>query len=114
MEMAGQQVAVVTGASRGIGSGLVEAYRKQGYSVVANSRTITDSPNSHVRAVAGDIADPTTAERIVATLPDYQLFTAANLTGFFHLTQRVIAQMLAQGDGGHVVTMSTTLVEHAE
>ena len=40
--------------------------------------------------------------------------TAVNLTGFFHITQRVIAQMLAQGDGGHVVNVTTTLVEDAD
>src|SRR6476646_1270956 len=101
----GRKVAIVTGASRGIGAGLVEAYRKHDYVVIANSRSITDSHDPDVLAIAGDIADPTTAEHIVTT--------AVNTTGFFHITQRVIAQMLAQGHGGHVVTITTTLVEQA-
>jgi NAD(P)-dependent dehydrogenase (short-subunit alcohol dehydrogenase family) len=47
------------------------------------------------------------------TAADYAFITAVNLTGFFHITQRVIAQLLAQGDGGNVVNVTTTLVEHA-
>jgi NAD(P)-dependent dehydrogenase (short-subunit alcohol dehydrogenase family) len=45
---------------------LVEAFRKHGYRVIANSRTITDSPHPEVASVAGDIADPTTSERLVS------------------------------------------------
>ena len=36
-----------------------------------------------------------------------------NLTGFFHVTQRVIAQMVTQGSG-HIVNITTSLVDHAE
>ena len=36
-----------------------------------------------------------------------------NLAGFFHVTQRVVRQMLTQG-GGHVVNITTTLVDHAQ
>ena len=39
--------------------------------------------------------------------------TAVNLTGFFHITQRVIRQMLTQGTG-HIVNITTSLVDHAE
>jgi NAD(P)-dependent dehydrogenase (short-subunit alcohol dehydrogenase family) len=140
MEFGGGKVAIITGASRGIGAGLVEAYRKRGYQVIANSRTITDSPHPEVFSVAGDIADPTTAERLVSeaearfgridtlvnnagvflpkpfifyTRDDYELVTSVNVLGFFHITQRVIAEMLAQGGGGHVVNITSTLVEHA-
>ena len=48
---------------------------------------------------------------------DYALATSVNLTGFFFITQRAIAQMLAQGGspgGGHVVNVTTTLVEQAD
>ena len=140
MEFGDQKVAIITGASRGIGAGLVEAYRKHGYRVIANSRTIIDSSYPEVTTVAGDIADPTTAERLVTeavarfgridtlinnagvfvpkpfifyTAEDYALVTSVNMLGFFHITQRVIAEMLAQGNGGHVVNITTTLVEHA-
>jgi NAD(P)-dependent dehydrogenase (short-subunit alcohol dehydrogenase family) len=109
--------------------------------VIANSRSIAASDDPGVAAVAGDIADPGTAEHLVTTAverfgrvdtlvnnagvfvakpfteyteADYAYVTGVNLTGFFHLTQRVIAQMLSQGDGGHVVNVTTTLVEHAD
>jgi NAD(P)-dependent dehydrogenase (short-subunit alcohol dehydrogenase family) len=136
-----QRVAIITGASQGIGAALVGAYRKLNYSVVANSRTMTAADDPGVAAVAGDIADPATAKSLVTTAverfgrvdtlinnagvfvakpfteytaADYRHVTAVNLTGFFHITQRVIAQMLSQGDGGHVVNVTTTLVEHAD
>jgi NAD(P)-dependent dehydrogenase (short-subunit alcohol dehydrogenase family) len=66
-----QKTAIVTGASQGIGAGLVEAYLSRGYSVVANSRNIIKtnpfpaSPN--LALVGGDIGDPNTAAKIVET-----------------------------------------------
>jgi NAD(P)-dependent dehydrogenase (short-subunit alcohol dehydrogenase family) len=141
MSAIARKVAIVTGASQGIGAGLVEAYRKIGYSVIANSRTIADSQDPDVLTVAGDIADPKTADRIVTeavacfgrvdtlinnagvfvgkpftryTPEDYARVTAVNVTGFFHMTQRTIAQLLDQGDGGHVVNVTSTLVENAD
>ena len=135
-----QKVAIITGASQGFGAALVDAYRGLDYAVVANSRSITPSADPDVATVAGDIAESATADRIVTTaverfgrvdtlinnagvfvskpfteytVADYQFVTAVNLTGFFHITQRVIARMLAQGDGGHVVNVTTTLVEQA-
>ena len=47
------------------------------------------------------------------TLDDYVSITSVNLAGFFHLTQRVIGQMVTQGNG-HVVNVSTSLVEKAD
>jgi NAD(P)-dependent dehydrogenase (short-subunit alcohol dehydrogenase family) len=123
-----------------MGAALVDAYRALDYAVVANSRSIVPGEDSGVAAVAGDIADPATAERIVSTAvdrfgrvdtlvnnagvfvskpftdytaADYEFVTAVNLAGFFHITQRAIARMLDQGDGGHVVNVTTTLVEYA-
>ena len=66
-----QKTGIVTGASQGIGAGVVEAFLKLGYSIVANSRNITDaspfptSPN--LALVDGDIGDPNTATKIVET-----------------------------------------------
>src|SRR5436305_10252104 len=60
-----RKVAVVTGASQGIGAGLVRGFLDQGYQVVANSRSITPDASADVLAVAGDIADPAVAERVV-------------------------------------------------
>jgi len=66
-----QKTAIVTGASRGIGAGLVEAFLKRGYNVVANSRHITKaSPfaaSSNLALVDGDIGDRSTAVKIVDT-----------------------------------------------
>ena len=134
-------VAIITGASQGIGAGLVAGYRGAGYAVVGVSL-----PHSHSHdddgyvAVAGDIADPETARRAVDqaldrfaridtlinnagiyvgkpfteyTLDDYAAITAVNLTGFFHITQLAIAEMVDRGRG-HIVNVSTSLAEHAD
>jgi NAD(P)-dependent dehydrogenase (short-subunit alcohol dehydrogenase family) len=58
------EVAIITGPSRGIGAGLV-GVRASGYRVIANSRAIADSPDPEMLTVAGDIADPATAQRLV-------------------------------------------------
>jgi NAD(P)-dependent dehydrogenase (short-subunit alcohol dehydrogenase family) len=134
-----QKVAVITGASQGIGAALVTAYRKLGYAVVANSRSMTPSDDPLVLTVAGDIADPAVGARAIEeglaafgridtlvnnagvfvakpftdyTDEDYDLVTGVNLRGFFEVSKRAIAAMLAQG-GGHVVNISTSLTDHA-
>jgi NAD(P)-dependent dehydrogenase (short-subunit alcohol dehydrogenase family) len=134
------KVAIITGASKGIGAGLVAGYRKQGWAVVANSRNIARSDDPAVVTVAGDIAEPATASRVVEralaefgrvdtlvnnagvfigkpftdyTPEDYAAITGVNLAGFFHITQRVIGQMLDQASG-HVVNVSTSLVDQAD
>ena len=58
------KVAIVTGASHGIGAGLVTAYRELGYEVIATARSIASS-DPGVVPVQGDIADPDTAARVV-------------------------------------------------
>src|SRR3984957_9764450 len=66
-----RKTAIVTGASRGIGAGFVEAFLKRGYNVVANSRNITKAnpfpAAANVALVDGDIGDPRTAAKIVDT-----------------------------------------------
>ncbi|MEV7323408.1 SDR family oxidoreductase [Streptomyces sp. NPDC093970] len=140
MSTQNQKVAIVSGASQGIGAALVEGYRKLGYAVVATSRTIAPSEDAGVLAVQGDIADPATAERVVAaaverfgridtvvnnagifvakpftdyTAADYAAVTGINMDGFFHLTQQALPQLLAQG-GGHIVSVTTSLVDNAD
>jgi NAD(P)-dependent dehydrogenase (short-subunit alcohol dehydrogenase family) len=137
--MSTQKVAVITGASQGIGAALVTAYRKQGYAVVANSRSITPSDDPLVLTIAGDIAAPGIGTRIISsgldafgridtlinnagvfvakpftdyTDADFDQMTGVNLRGFFEVSQRAVAAMLSQG-GGHVVNVSTSLVDHA-
>jgi NAD(P)-dependent dehydrogenase (short-subunit alcohol dehydrogenase family) len=131
-----RKVAVVTGASQGIGAGLVRGFLDRGYRVVANSRSIRPDGSADVLAVPGDIADPAVAERVISeavlkfgrvdtlvnnagmfiaksfteyTPADFATKISLNLAGFFYVSQHSIRQMLAQG-GGHVVNVTTTLV----
>jgi NAD(P)-dependent dehydrogenase (short-subunit alcohol dehydrogenase family) len=133
------KVAIITGGSQGIGAGLVAGYRARGWAVVANSLTIKPSDEPDLLTVAGDISEADTADRIADaaldrfgridtlvnnagvfvskpftdyTAEDYALLTGVNLGGFFWLTRRVIAEMLARY-GGHVVNISATLAEVA-
>jgi NAD(P)-dependent dehydrogenase (short-subunit alcohol dehydrogenase family) len=134
-----QRVAIVTGASQGIGLALVVAFRELGYRVVAIARSAKPSDDSDVIAIAGDIADRSTAKLAISeavnrfgridTLvnnagifiakpftqyseADYNAIVAVNSTGFFHITQLAIAEMEKRGDG-HVVQITTSLVDHA-
>lgn len=134
-----QKVAIITGASQGIGEGLVKAYRDRNYRVIANSRSIKPSTDPDVVTVAGDIADPNTAERIVKaaverfgrvdtlvnnagifvakpftdyTDEDFATVLAVNVGSFFQVTRRAAAEMLKQGSG-HIVQITTSLVDHA-
>src|SRR5258707_3376036 len=65
------KTAIVTGASQGIGAGLVEAFLKRGYSVVAHSRLITKArpfgAAANLALVDGDIGHPSTAAAVVDT-----------------------------------------------
>jgi len=136
----GQRVVIITGGSQGIGAGLVAGYRGRGWAVVTSARTIKPSEDPAVLTVAGDIAEPATADQIVGaalerfgridtlvnnagvyiskpftgyTAADYATVTGVNLTGFFWLTQRAIAEM-ATRYGGHVVNITATLAEVAD
>ncbi|MFF0338300.1 SDR family NAD(P)-dependent oxidoreductase [Kribbella sp. NPDC004875] len=138
--MNSQKVAVVTGASQGIGAGLVTAYRKLGYAVVANSRTIARSDDPLVLAVPGDLAQPGAGTAVIErgleafgridtlvnnagifvakpfteyTDEDYEKIAGLNLRGFFDTTRRAIAALLENEDGGHVVNITTAFAEHA-
>ena len=134
-------VAIITGASQGIGAGLVDGYRRAGYAVVGVARSLSGSgDDSEYVAIGGDISEAETARRAVDqaldrfgridslinnagvyigkpflqyTVADYAAITAVNLTGFFHITQLAIGQMVEQGSG-HVVNVSTSLVDRAD
>src|SRR5258705_12728239 len=62
-------VAIVTGASSGIGLGITRALLEHSYRVVANSRTITKSkdlkPSADLVLVDGDIGRKETAIKVV-------------------------------------------------
>jgi len=132
-----EKVAIITGASHGIGAGLVAAYRDAGFRVVASALSIGPSTDPNVRIVAGDISDPKTADLIMSegvdgfgrldtlvnnagayiskpfsqyTATDCELMLSTNLAGFFHITQRALRVMEAQG-WGHIVNMTATVAE---
>jgi NAD(P)-dependent dehydrogenase (short-subunit alcohol dehydrogenase family) len=108
--------------------------------VVASARTIKPSEDPGVLAIDGDLADPATANRIISgalgrfgridtlinnagvfvskpftdyTAEDYAQVVGVNLSGFFWLTQRAIAEMLKR-HGGHVVNISATIADYAD
>ena len=134
-----QKAAIITGGSQGIGASLATAYRRQDWSVAATTRAMKPAKDPDVLTVDGDLADPAIAGRIVSgalgrfgridtlinnagvyiskpftdyTAKDYALVVGVNLTGFFWLTQRAIAEML-QRYGGHLVNISATIADYA-
>jgi NAD(P)-dependent dehydrogenase (short-subunit alcohol dehydrogenase family) len=135
-----QKVAIITGASQGIGAALVTAYRTLGYAVVANSRSIDTSDDPDVLTVAADVAKPGVGGHIVDaamdrfgrvdtvvnnagiyigkpftdyTDEDYDAVTGVNLRGFFEVSRGAVAAMLSREGGGHLVNVSSSLVDHA-
>jgi NAD(P)-dependent dehydrogenase (short-subunit alcohol dehydrogenase family) len=135
-----KRVVIITGAEQGIGAGLAAAYRGAGYAVVGTSLSIPSSDDPDFLAVQGDITKVETADRVVEQgldrfgridslinnagiyigkpfteykANDFAAITAVNLAGFFHITQRVIGEMVAQGSG-HIVSISTSLVDHPD
>ncbi|WP_338524204.1 SDR family oxidoreductase [Pseudomonas batumici] len=134
-----KKVVVITGASQGIGAAVVKAFRDLDYRVVATSRSIQASSDPDILTVAGDIADPATAERVIRegvarfgridslinnagifiakpftgyTHEDYANVLSVNLNGFFYITQLAITEMEKHGKG-HIVNVTTSLVDHA-
>lgn len=61
-----QKVAVITGASQGIGAALVKAYRDHNYRVVATARSSKPSNDDHILSVPGDIAVRKTGEHAIS------------------------------------------------
>ena len=136
------KTAIVTGASGGIGKAIVQAFRDRGYNIVASSLTslhdeFTPAPN--LALVKGDIGNEATAEKIAATAistfgsidhvvnnagifkakpfteytaSEFQSFVSTNLAGFLLITQLAVKQMLSQGTGGSVTTITAALAEN--
>lgn len=134
-----QKVVVVTGASQGIGADVVKAFRKLDYRVVATARSIKPSDDPNILAVAGDIGNPETAQRVISeavakfgridtlvnnagiyigkpftenTREDYAAVMNVNMAGFYHITQLAIAEMEKQASG-HVVSVTASVVDQA-
>ncbi|MBA4030896.1 MAG: 3-oxoacyl-ACP reductase [Planctomyces sp.] len=131
-----RKVAVVTGASQGIGAGLVRGFLERNYQVVANSRSIKPDNSADLLTVAGDISEPAVAERVIReavekfgrvntlvnnagifvakpfieyTEDDLANVLSVNVKGYFYISQQALRQMLTQGFG-HIVNITTTLV----
>jgi NAD(P)-dependent dehydrogenase (short-subunit alcohol dehydrogenase family) len=136
---AGRKVAVITGASQGIGAALVAAYRERDYCVVATARSMWQTGDADVVVVAGDIVDRRTAAAVMSeaaerfgridtlvnnagvfiakpftqyTEADYAMVLGVNVAGFFHMTQLAVAEMEKRGSS-HIVQITTSLVDQA-
>jgi NAD(P)-dependent dehydrogenase (short-subunit alcohol dehydrogenase family) len=133
---------IVTGASKGIGAGVTNAFIERGYNVVANSLNITASTfaaTDRVAVVQGDIGDPSTAQEIASTAiqtfgsidgvvnnagifftkpftdyttQDFEKLSGTNLQGYINITQIAVKQMLRQNSGGSVTCVTSAMVEH--
>ncbi len=137
--MPDEKTAIITGASGGIGSGLVQAFFKQGYRIVATSKSISQSliPSPGLITVDGDISKYDTAEKIVEsairnfgsidvlvtaagiyysrpfteyTYEDFYALVSVNLLGFIYITQVAVQQMLKQKSGS-VVSITSSLAD---
>lgn len=137
-----QKTAIITGASQGIGSALVEAFLKRSYRVVANSRNITKTnpfpASANLALVDGDIGNPKTAAKIVdAAVSQFgridvlinnagifipKPFTEYTTEDFEALVSTTLAGFLhvsqlsvkemVRQRSGSIVNVSTTLVDH--
>jgi len=137
--MPDQKTAIITGASRGIGAGLVGAFLKQGYNVVATSRKISQqlTASTSLVLVDGDIGKPETAARVVESAiknfgridvlvnnagiffakpftefstADFDSLVSTNLLGFLYITQLTVKQMLKQKSGS-IVSITAALAD---
>ena len=137
--MSGKKTAIITGASGGIGAGLVEGFLQAGYNVVATSRdasrTLVTSGN--LVLLDGDIGKQQTAADAVEaainkfgtvdvlvnnagiflskpftdfTPEDFDALVSINLLGFLYMTQRTVKEMLKQKSGS-IVTISAALAD---
>ena len=137
--MSSTRTAIVTGASRGIGAGLVEVLLNAGYNVVATSRDVHRSltASTHLVLVGGDIGKQETATEVVAaaienfgaidllvtnagifstkpftafTTDDFNALVSTNLLGFLYITQLAVKHMLKQKSGA-VVSITAALAD---
>jgi NAD(P)-dependent dehydrogenase (short-subunit alcohol dehydrogenase family) len=140
--MASKKTVIVTGASQGIGAAIVQAFLDRGYNVVATSRSVSKAgfaPSPNLAPVDGDIGQEATAAEVAQTaiakfgsidhvvnnagifsakpFTDYTAdefhgFVSTNLDGFIFITQRAVKQMLSQGTGGSVTSITASLADN--
>jgi NAD(P)-dependent dehydrogenase (short-subunit alcohol dehydrogenase family) len=137
-----KETVLVTGASQGIGAAIVREFLSRGYQVVATSRSATKAgfaPSPDLAIVDGDIGIAATSENVTQTaiarfgsidhvinnagifwakpfteytIDEFRRFVSTNLEGFIFITQLAVKQMLAQGSGGSVTTITASQVEN--
>jgi NAD(P)-dependent dehydrogenase (short-subunit alcohol dehydrogenase family) len=140
--MASKKTVIVTGASQGIGAAVVRAFLDRGYNVVATSRSVSKAgfaPSPNLALVDGDIGQEATAQKVAQTAiskfgsidhvvnnagifvakpftdytPDeFRSLVSTNLDGFIFITQLAVKQLLSQGTGGSVTTITASLSEN--
>jgi NAD(P)-dependent dehydrogenase (short-subunit alcohol dehydrogenase family) len=140
--LAKRKTMIVTGAAKGIGAGVTNAFIERGYNVVANSLNITASTfaaTDRLAVVPGDIGDPSTAREIASTAintfgsidgvvnnagifvlkpfteytaQDFETLSGTNLQGYINVTQLAVKQMPMQNAGGSVTCVTSAMVEH--
>src|SRR5258705_1126369 len=140
--MATQKTVIVTGASQGIGEAVVQAFLDRGYNVVATSRGVSTAgfaPSSNLALVDGDIGQAATAEKVAQaaigtfgsidhvvnnagifsvkpftdyTSDEFNNLVSTNLKGFLFITQLAVKQILSQGTGGSVTTVTASLLKN--
>jgi NAD(P)-dependent dehydrogenase (short-subunit alcohol dehydrogenase family) len=140
--MANKGTVLVTGASQGIGAAIVKAFLDRDYNVVATSRNVSRAgfaQSANLALVDGDIGQATTAEKVAQTavakfgsidhvvnnagiftskpfldytIEEFRRFVSINLEGFIFMTQLAVKQMLLQGNGGSVTSISASLADN--
>jgi NAD(P)-dependent dehydrogenase (short-subunit alcohol dehydrogenase family) len=140
--MANRKTVIVTGASQGIGAAVVQAFLDRDYNVVASSRSVSKAgfaPSPNLALIDGDIGQQATAEKVAQaavsrfgtidhvvnnagifavkpftdyTVDEFRGFVSTNLEGFIFITQLAVKQMLLQGNGGSVTTITASLAEN--
>ena len=140
--MGKNKTVIVTGASQGIGAAVVQAFLDRGYNVVATSRSVSkggSKPSPTLALVDGDVGQGATAENVAKTaidkfgsidhvvnnagifsakpftdftIEDFRGLVSTNLEGFIFITQAAVRQMLSQGTGGSVTSITSSLVKN--
>ncbi len=140
--MASNKTVIVTGASQGIGAAIVQAFLDRGYNIVATARSVSTAgfaPSPNIAFIDGDIGQEATAEKVTQTaidkfgsidhlvnnagifsakpfmdytIDEFRSFVSINLEGFIFMTQRAVKQMLSQGTGGSVTTITASLADN--
>jgi len=140
--MANNKTVIVTGASQGIGAAVVQSLLERGYNVVGTSRSVSKAgfnPSPNLTLVDGDIGQASTAEKVAQTAiskfgsinhvvnnagifsakpftdytaEEFRSLVSTNLEGFIFITQLAVKQMLSQGTGGSVTSITAALAKN--